>query len=52
MSFMSDDKKDESSQSLEHLRSHLIVGMGGRAAEAIFAGEDRARVSTIFFIQN
>ena len=41
VSFMSDDKKDESSQSLEHLRSHLVVAMGGRAAEAIFAGEER-----------
>jgi len=41
VSFMSDEKKDESSQSLEHLRSHLIVAMGGRAAEAIFAGEER-----------
>ena len=41
VSFMSDDKKDESSQSLEHLRSHLVVAMGGRAAEAIFAGEDK-----------
>jgi len=41
VSFMSDEKKDESSQSLEHLRSHLVVAMGGRAAEAIFAGEDK-----------
>ena len=36
---MSDEESDESSQSLEHLRSHLVVAMGGRAAESIFAGE-------------
>lgn len=41
VSFMADSKKDESSESLEHLRSHLVVAMGGRAAEAIFAGEDK-----------
>ena len=35
VSFMSDDKKDE------HLRSHLVVAMGGRVDEAIFAGEDK-----------
>jgi ATP-dependent metalloprotease len=41
VSFMSDDKSDESSQSLQHLRAHLVVGMGGRAAEAIFHGETK-----------
>ena len=39
VSFMSDEESDESSQSLEHLRSHLVVAMGGRAAESIFNGE-------------
>jgi len=41
VSFQQDEKADEESQSLEHLRSHLIVGMGGRAAEAIFFGESK-----------
>merc|ERR1719197_265934 len=41
VSFMSDDKSDESSASLQHLRAHLVVGMGGRAAEAIFHGETK-----------
>ena len=39
VSFMNHEDSDESSQSLEHLRSHLAVAMGGRAAEAIFSGE-------------
>lgn len=41
VSFISDEKSDENSQSLQSLRSHLVVGMGGRAAEAIFAGEEK-----------
>ena len=45
VSFMSDDKKDESSQSVEHLRSHLVVAMGGCAAEAIFAAKDKVCTS-------
>ena len=51
MSSMSDDKKDESSQSLEHLRSHLVVAMGGRAAEAIFAGKDKVCTSASYDMQ-
>ena len=41
VSFISDESSDENSQSLQSLRSHLVVGMGGRAAEAIFAGEEK-----------
>ena len=41
VSFQQDEKSDEESQSLQHLRSHLVVGMGGRAAEAIFFGESK-----------
>ena len=41
VSFISDESSDETSQSLQSLRSHLVVGMGGRAAEAIFAGEEK-----------
>jgi len=41
VSFISDENSDENSQSLQSLRSHLIVGMGGRAAEAIFEGEEK-----------
>ena len=41
VSFQQDEGSNEESQSLEHLRSHLVVGMGGRAAEAIFFGEEK-----------
>ena len=41
VSFQRDEKSDEESQSLEHLRAHLAVAMGGRAAEAIFFGENK-----------
>lgn len=41
VSFQQDEKADEESSSLEHLRSHLVVGMGGRAAESIFFGEEK-----------
>ena len=41
VSYQQDEGSNEESNSLEHLRSHLVVAMGGRAAEAIFSGEEK-----------
>lgn len=41
VSFQQGDKADEESQSIQHLKSHLVVAMGGRAAESIFFGEEK-----------
>jgi len=51
VSFQQDEKTDEESQSLQSLRSHLVVGMAGRAAEAIFFGEEKVHTGAMSDMQ-
>lgn len=51
VSFQMKEDANEESESLLHLRAHLVVAMGGRAAEAIFFGEDKVHTGAMSDMQ-
>ncbi|CBY10282.1 unnamed protein product [Oikopleura dioica] len=51
VSFQMNEDANEESESLLHLRAHLVVAMGGRAAEAVFFGEEKVCTGAISDMQ-
>jgi ATP-dependent metalloprotease len=52
VAYQQDEKTDEESKSLQSLRAELVVDMAGRAAEAIFFGEEKVSTGSYSDMEN